>query len=102
MFDDRLIKGEPGDILFEDRFREVELGLAFRRAVCYRCGFIGIYRYQVQQIRRNAEIAIEADEETRADHEEIWKGVPRYAEIPQTVKCKRCQEVIGICTSCIF
>ena len=101
MFDARL-GAEPGDILFKDRFKEVEVALSFRTAECYRCGFTGIYKYRVLQVRRCPEVQCGEGDEVRSDHQEIWKTVPRFAEIPQTVKCKRCREVMGFHTACIF
>ncbi len=102
MFDFRLFPAEPGDILHKDRFRQVEAAIVFRRGECYRCGFVGFYKLQVHQVRRNPEILTAEGEEVRQDHIEIWKTIPRFAEIPQTVKCKRCREVLGFSTSCIF
>ena len=102
VFDPSLFQTEPGDILFQDRYREVEVGLSFRQAECYQCGFVGFYRFQTLQVRRHDEILPSESETVRPDHLELWKAIPRYAEIPQTVKCKDCGEVMGFYTSCIF
>ncbi|MBI4447308.1 MAG: hypothetical protein HY645_15555 [Acidobacteria bacterium] len=90
------------EILYEDRFVSVEQGIGFRKLTCYRCGYVGLYRYRVSQIRRRPEIHVEEGDEIRPDHVEIWKTVPRFAEVPETVKCKRCREVLGVYGFCIF
>ncbi len=102
VFDPALFQAEPGDLLFQDRYREVEVGLSFRKAECYGCGFIGFYKFQSLHVRRNEEILSSGSEAIRPDHMDLWKSIPRYAEIPQTVKCRRCGEVMGFYTSCIF
>jgi hypothetical protein len=38
----------------------------------------------------------------RQDEIETWNSIPRFAEIPETIKCKSCGEVLGLYTSCIF
>ncbi|MGH9340581.1 MAG: hypothetical protein ACRD1R_13550 [Acidobacteriota bacterium] len=91
-----------GDILHEDAFRQVELAVGFKKITCYNCGFDGFYKYRVQQIRRTSELTASEEDEIRPDHVDIWKTVPRFAEIPETVKCKRCNEVLGLYTACIF
>lgn len=93
---------EPGTALFEDRFRRVETAVAFRRITCYRCDLTAIYKYKVRQVRRKPEIELHTGDEIRPDHRWIWQSIPRFAEIPETVKCKRCREVLGIHTQCIF
>jgi hypothetical protein len=93
---------QPGTIVSQDRFRTVELGLAFRKITCYRCDFSTFYKYRIQQVRRHREISVLEDETLRGDHLEIWKNIPRYAEIPETLKCRRCNEVLGLYTSCIY
>ena len=97
----RLRRG-PGGVLYQDRFYEVELGTCFKKIVCARCDFAGFYKYQVQQVRRREELVTSQDEEARPDHLEIWETVPRFAEIPQTLKCKRCHEVLGMYVDCIY
>jgi hypothetical protein len=89
-------------VLSEDRYCQVELAVSFKRIRCYRCDLISIYKYRVKAIRRTPQIEPLEGEELRADHEELWKTIPRYAEIPETVKCKRCGEVLGIDTDCIY
>ncbi len=98
---DRLRRG-PGGVLYQDRFHEVELGTCFKKIVCARCDFAGFYKYQVQQVRRREQLVTSQDEEARPDQLEIWKTVPRFAEIPQTLKCKRCHEVLGMYVDCIY
>lgn len=93
---------KPGEILWQDRFRQVELGVDFRKITCYRCDFAAFYKYRTQQLRRNPVLLAAEDEAIRPDHEAIWKAIPRYAEIPETVRCKRCREVLGLYTSCVF
>jgi hypothetical protein len=102
VFNSALFSQQPGQIVDEDRFRQVELGVGFRKITCYRCDFSSFYRFKVIQIRRNAEPLLGEDEDLRPDHLEIWKNIPRYAEIPETLRCRRCNEVVGVYTSCIF
>jgi len=102
VFDASRNKVRPGQLLYQDRFREVEMGVAFKKIVCSRCGFPGFYKYRVQQLRRRPRILIEEGEEVRPDHEEIWGTIPRFAEIPQTLKCKRCHEVLGSYVLCVY
>ena len=110
MFNSRAIKEKIGDILSEDRFRSVELSIAFRRIHCFKCDLTAIYRYRVKQVRRTSELQPVQDDEGSVESsenpplEEIirWSEIPRFAEIPETVKCKRCGEVLGVYTECIF
>ncbi|HSR70249.1 MAG TPA: hypothetical protein VLU25_20135 [Acidobacteriota bacterium] len=95
MFDERLYQAETGDLLSKNRFSQVEMAVAFRKAVCYRCGHAALYKYKVKHLRRNPEILCGEGEEVRPDHEEMWRAIPRFCEIPQTVKCKKCGEVMG-------
>lgn len=89
-------------VLSEDRYRRVELTTAFKRITCSACGFEAIYKLQVQQLRRRQEIRVEEGEEIRPDHIQIWETIPRFAEIPETVKCKRCKEVLTPDILCIY
>ncbi len=41
-------------------------------------------------------------EEIRPDHREIWKDIPRFVEIPETLKCKRCKEVLEREILCVY
>lgn len=93
---------EPGEVLYSDRFRSIEVAVTFRKIKCYQCDFEAIYKYRVQQVRRHAEIQVQDGEEVRPDHIEIWKTIPRFAEIPETVKCKRCKEVLGVYPLCVY
>ena len=102
VFDARDLDVESGDLLYKDRFKQVEAAVSFRKAECYRCGFVGFYRYHVRQLRRNAEILCGPEEWVREDHRAIWESIPRFAEIPQTVRCRRCREVMGFYTACLF
>jgi formylmethanofuran dehydrogenase subunit E len=102
VFDSRAIRARPGTVLSQDRFRKVELAVSFKRLQCHRCDLTSIYKYRVKEIRRNPVLEVPEGEELRTDHTEIWETIPRYAEIPETVKCKRCGEVLGIDTQCIF
>ena len=90
------------ETLFDDRFCQVELAIAFKRLTCYRCNFEGIYKYAVQQVRRHPEIQVGEGEEIREDHLQMWKNIPRFAEIPETVKCKRCREVLDLDVLCVY
>ena len=102
VFDASRNKVRPGQRVYQDRFREIEIGVAFKKIVCSRCDFPGFYKYRVQQMRRRPRILVEEDEEVRLDHEEIWGTIPRFAEIPQTLKCKRCREVLGSYVLCVY
>ncbi len=102
VFNSRAIGARPGTVLSQDRFRKVELAVSFKRIQCYRCDLIAIYKYRVKEIRRNPGLEVPQGEELRADHKDIWETIPRFAEIPETVKCKRCGEVLGIDTLCIY
>ena len=97
-----LFRQRPSQILTEDRFREVELAISFKRLACPRCHFEGIYKYWVQQVRRRPEIQIGEGEEVRDDHLELWRSIPRFAEIPETVKCKRCKEKLDVDVLCLY
>lgn len=88
--------------VFDDRFREVELSIVFRRLTCYRCDCTALYRYQVQQIRRKNQITCTEEQEIRPDHEALWQSIPRFAEIPETVKCKNCGEPLGVYPVCVY
>ncbi len=91
-----------GQILSEDRFSQVELAIAFRKLTCYHCNFEAIYKYSVQQVRRHSEIRVGEGEEIRPDHVEIWKTIPRFVEIPETLTCKRCREVLSREILCVY
>lgn len=88
--------------VFEDRFRKVEISVAFRRLTCYHCESTDLYRYQAQQVRRRPEITCSQDQEIRPDHQALWQSIPRFAEIPETVKCKNCGETLGLYPTCIY
>ena len=89
-------------VLYEDRFRRIELTISFKRITCLACRFEAIYKLQVKQLRRRQEIRVEEGEEIRPDHIQIWETIPRFAEIPETVKCKRCKEVLTPDILCIY
>ena len=92
----------PDQVLCEDRFSQLELAIAFRKLTCYHCNFEAIYKYCVQQVRRHAEIRVGEGEEIRPDHVEMWKTIPRFAEIPETLRCKRCREVLNLEILCVY
>ncbi len=102
VFNSAVFPLQPGQTVFEDRFKYVELAVAFRKIACYRCDFSSFYRFAVLHLRRNPEITVAEDEEVRPDHIEIWKSIPRFAEISETVRCRRCNEVLGIYPNCIY
>ena len=108
MFNSRNIKEKPGEILFQDRCRTVELAVAFRRIHCYNCELTAIYKYRVQHLRKAPEPVPENADSTKETPTfcegdlERWRDIPRFAEIPETVKCKRCGEVLGVYTECIY
>ena len=92
----------PNEVVSDDRFSQVELAIAFRKLTCYHCNFEGIYKYSAQQVRRHSEIRVGEGEEIRPDHQEMWKAIPRFVEIPETSKCKRCKEVLGREILCVY
>lgn len=92
----------PGQVLCSNRFRSVEVAVSFKRLTCYQCDLTSVYKYRVQQLRRTAELLCDEQQEPSQDELEIWSSIPRFAEIPETIKCKRCGEVIGVYTSWIF
>ena len=102
VFDATAERIRPRQLLYQDRFREIEMGVAFKKMACSRCDHTGFYKYRVKQVRRRPQILMGEGEEIRPDHEEIWETIPRFAEIPQTLKCKRCHEVLGAYVLCIY
>ncbi len=102
VFKRSMFRQRPSEILSEDRFSQVELAIAFKKLTCYHCNFEAIYKYCVQQVRRHPEIRVAEGEEIRPDHQEIWKAIPRFVEIPETLKCKRCKEVLAGEILCVY
>ena len=102
VFDRALFSHKPGQLVSEDRFRQLEMGISFRKITCRRCDFSAIYRYRVLQVRRHAQIQTGEDQEVRSDHQDLWNAIPRFAEIPETLKCKRCREVLGVYTLYLY
>jgi hypothetical protein len=103
VFDSRTLKLKPGEMIYQDRLRTIDLAVAFKRITCHKCNLAAVYKYRVQQLRRKPEISLSEEvPEVSADLIETWKSIPRFAEIPETVKCKGCGEVLGLSTSCIF
>ncbi len=131
MFNSRDPEIRAGTIRFADHLRTVEIEVVFRRLHCYKCDLTAVYKYRVKQIRRRPEpppatptggdgtaapgpmeasqlpdslptTPPEACPRVSEFDLELWKTIPRFAEIPETVRCKRCGEVLGLCTECIF
>ncbi|GAB4118817.1 MAG: hypothetical protein Kow001_18480 [Acidobacteriota bacterium] len=129
MFNSRDPQIRPGSTRVADHLRTVEIDVVFRRLHCYKCDLTAVYKYRVKQIRRQPELippgggsndqpapsqgmpagaeglptaVTEASAELSEFDLELWKTIPRFAEIPETVRCKRCGEVLGLCTECIF
>ncbi len=102
VFKRSMFRQPNNEILSEDRFSQVELTIAFKKLTCYHCNFEAIYKYSVQQVRRRAEIRVAEDEEIRPDHQEMWKTIPRFVEISETLKCKRCKEVLDREVLCVY
>jgi hypothetical protein len=96
------MKLKPGQAICSDRFRSVEVAVAFKRMTCHKCDLTSVYKYRVKQVRRSDELIPQEDRELEPEEVELWNSIPRFAEIPETIKCKRCGEVLGIYTSCIF
>ena len=101
-FDSRKLPGPSGTTLHEDRYCGVELGIVFRSITCYRCHFPDIYRYVVKELRRKSQEEVEKGGQLSPDQLDAWRSIPRYAEIPETLRCKQCGEILGLCTECIF
>ena len=102
VFKRTIFSERPNEIISDDRFCQVELAIAFKRLTCYHCRFEGIYKYTVQQIRRHPEIQVSKEEEIREDHRQMWKTIPRFAEIPEVIKCKRCREKLDVDVTCVY
>lgn len=102
VFDANLFNAQPGTKIREDRFSEVELGVAFKQLTCFRCDHTALYKYRVQQLRRKPKVETSSDFEFGTGQQEIWKTIPRFAEIPETIKCEQCGEVLGLYPFCIF
>ena len=78
--------------VIQDEFKTVEPSVNFRQITCYVCDHTAIYRFNTKQIRRNP-VAPED-----GGNQEIlmkWKAIPRFAEIPEVIKCENCGEVLG-------
>jgi len=102
MFNGRNVKTKPGTRLSANQFRTVDYDVVFRRLQCYKCDLIAVYRLRVKQIRRTPELASEDQSPPSEAEQQTWLSVPRFAEIPETVCCKRCGEVLGLCTECVY
>ena len=102
MFKRSIFSQRPNEIISDDRYRQVEMAIAFKRLICYHCRFEAIYKYAVQQIRRHPEIQVAEGEEVREDHRQIWKSMPRFSEIPERIRCKGCQEILEVEVMCIY
>lgn len=103
MFDSRVFAEQPDGLIAENEFRTVELAIAFKRIKCYSCDNISIYKYRVKEIRRSPapEISPEVPPVEEVSSE-FRTTIPRFAQIPETVKCKRCGEVLGLFPFCVF
>ncbi len=102
VFKRSIFRQHTDEILSEDRFSQVELTIAFKKLICYHCNFEAIYKYSVQLVRRRPEIQVAEGEEIRPDHREFWRTIPRFVEIPETLKCKRCKEVLEREILCVY
>lgn len=76
----------------QDELKTVEPAVNFRQMTCYNCSHTAVYRFQTTQIRRNPVPPEEPENDTLM---EKWKSIPRFAEIPEVVKCENCGEVLG-------
>lgn len=101
-FDGSKISASPGASLSEDRYRSVELEVLYRQLTCAGCNFTSIYQYKIKQIRRKSEEEVQKGGRLTPEQRETWLSIPRYAEIPETLHCKKCGEVLGLYTNCIF
>ena len=101
-FSRREFPEEAGTRLSENRFRETEIATNFKLINCRRCGLVTIYKYRVKQIRRKAAIETSEQQEVRDDHVFLWNSIPRFAEIPETIRCKQCREILPQETFCIY
>lgn len=96
MFDSRYIDLETDGLISADENRTVELKTLFKRVRCYKCDSTHVYKFRVKELRK----ILPADAEAPADT--IMDTVPRYAQIPETVRCSDCGEVLGLYTECIY
>lgn len=97
-----MLEASSDTVIDQDEFRTVEIGTAFRRLRCYHCSTTAIYKYGVQQIRRTPVLQKSNGEEPTEDDLARWRAIPKFSEIPETVRCKRCGEVLGLHTECIY
>ncbi len=102
VFKRSMFRQRPDEPLSEDRFSQVELATAFKKLTCYHCNFESIYKYSVKQVRCHSEIRVDEGEEIRPDHQEMWAAIPRFVESPETLKCKRCKDVLEREILCVF
>lgn len=83
----------------KDEFKTVEPAVNFRQITCYNCDHTAIYRFRTIQIRRNLETdAVINDENDLLQ----WKSIPRFAEIPEVIKCEVCGEILSAYPDIIF
>ncbi len=80
------------DSVRRDEYKTVEPSVNFRQITCYSCEHTAVYRFRTTQIRRNPEKPENLDDEEML---EKWKSIPRFAEIPEVIKCESCGEVLG-------
>jgi len=76
----------------QDECRTVEHSVNFRQITCYGCEHTAVYRFNTKQIRRNPEAPENQDDQEIQDR---WKSIPRFAEIPEVIKCENCGEILG-------
>ena len=92
MFNSKNSRLHTEDTIRQDEFRTVEPAVNFRQITCYTCEHTAVYRFKTKQIRRTPE-----EPEHNGDMEILnkWKSVPRFAEIPEVIKCEKCGEILG-------
>jgi len=92
MFNSKESRLHNEDTIRQDEFKTVEPAINFRQMTCYTCGHTAVYRFKTKQIRRSVQ---EPEHNGNREILEKWKSIPRFAEIPEAVKCEGCGEILG-------
>ncbi len=85
-------ENSPDNQVIQDEYKTVEPSVNFRQITCYNCEHTAIYRFNTKQIRRNPEAPADNGNQEILN---MWKSIPRFAEIPEVIKCENCGEVLG-------
>jgi len=99
MFDSKNSQLHLDEIPRRDDLKTVEPAVNFRQITCYNCDHTAVYRFRTTQIRRNPEAPVENEDRELLER---WKSIPRFAEIPEVIKCENCGEILGSFPEIIF